>query len=83
MVISESLGTVENHHPLGFNFESIDRRVCSEMCCTSASLSLRISAETDADCEKFYLLEPLEAYDKTLLKTVHERIVSQFLQFSV
>jgi hypothetical protein len=44
MVISQSLGTVGNHRPLRFHLESIDRRACSEMCCTSESLSHRISA---------------------------------------
>ena len=42
MVISHSLGTVGNHRPLRFHFESIDRRASSEMCCTPECLSLRI-----------------------------------------
>jgi len=83
MVISQSFGTVGNHRPLRFHFESIDRRACSEKCCTSESLSHRISAGTYADCENFYFLTPLEACDWTSFKTVHDYIVPQCLQFRV
>ena len=75
VVISQSLGTVGNHRPLCFHFESIDRRASSEMCCTPESLSHRISAATYADCENFYLLTHLEACVRTLPETVHDSIV--------
>jgi hypothetical protein len=83
MAISLSLGTLGNRRPFRFHFESIDRTACSEMCCTSESLSLRISVAKYVDSENFYLLALLEAYASSLLKTVNDYIVPQFLQISV